>query len=53
MDTHLLPVVPRIAATLDEHELRHVQEVAQKIVAEEPSLAATSVRGPRAARYVG
>ncbi len=47
MDTQLLPVVPRIAATLDELELRHLQAVAQKIAAEEPALAATSPFGDR------
>lgn len=47
MDTQLLPVVPRIAATLDEPELRHVQEVARKIAAEEPALAETSAFGDR------
>jgi len=45
MDTQLLPVVARVAATPDEHELRHVQGVAQKIAAEEPTLAATSAFG--------
>lgn len=47
MDTQLLPVVPRVAATLDQHELRHVQQAAQKIAAEEPTLAATSAFGDR------
>jgi hypothetical protein len=47
MDTQLLPVVPRIAATLDENELRHVQAVAQKLAAEDPALATTSAFGDR------
>jgi len=47
MDAQLLPVVPQIAATLDEHDLRHALEVAQKIAAEEPTLAATSAFGDR------
>ncbi len=46
-NTQLLPVVPRIAAALDEHELRHLQGVAQKIAAEDPTLAATSALGDR------
>ncbi|UXA08893.1 hypothetical protein KXD96_12945 [Mycobacterium sp. SMC-2] len=47
MDTQLLPVVPRISATLDEHQLRHLHVVAQKLAAEDPALAATDAFGDR------
>ena len=47
MDTQLLPVIPRIAATLDEHQLHHLQVVAQKMAAEDPALAATDAFGDR------
>lgn len=47
MDRQLLPLVPRIVATLDERELRHVQVVAQKTAAKDAALAATSAFGDR------
>ena len=43
----LLPVVPRLAVTLDEDELRRLRGIAARMTAEEPALAATQAFGPR------
>lgn len=41
----LLPVVPWTTATLSEHELRRLQEIAARIAKREPALAATHAFG--------